>query len=274
MDIEIHQIDAFTDTVFGGNPAAVCPLDGWLNDDQLLAIAGENNLSETAFIVAENDGQADYHLRWFTPAVEVDLCGHATLATGHHLLRGPLSDRDQVTFKTRSGLLKVSKSGDILAMNFPAYPIAPYAASETFFNDLHAALGATPVGVFDAPDENEKVRLVAVYDDPQIIRQMRPDFSGLKRLDPISVCVTAPGGDLGCDFVSRYFAPSQGIDEDPVTGSNHSLLTPYWADRLGKTDLTARQISARGGQLSCRLAGARVIISGQAVSYLKGVISI
>lgn len=274
MDIEIHQIDAFADTVFTGNPAAVCPLNAWLDNERLLAIAAENNLSETAFIVAADDGQADFQLRWFTPTVEVDLCGHATLAAGHHLLRGSWSDRQQVSFQTRSGLLKVSKSGDMLAMNFPAYPIVPYTASDTFFNTLYAALGETPVVVLNAPDENEQGRLVAVYDNPDIIRQMDPDFARLTSLVPISVCVTAPGVDLGCDFVSRYFAPSQGINEDPVTGSNHSLLTPYWADRLGKIDLTAQQLSPRGGQLFCRLAGARVIISGHAVSFLKGVISI
>lgn len=274
MDIEIHQIDAFTDQVFKGNPAAVCPLERWLPDAQLLAIAAENNLSETAFIVVDDEGQADYHLRWFTPAVEVDLCGHATLATGHHLLRGSLADREQVSFRTRSGMLKVSKSADKLAMNFPAYPVVPYEASEAFFDTLTAALGEKPVRVLYAPDENEERRLMAVFDTAKCIGDMTPDFAALRIMAPISVCVTAPGGDWGCDFVSRYFAPSQGINEDPVTGSNHSLLTPYWADQLGKTALTAQQISARGGHLECRLAGSRVIISGQAVSYLKGIISI
>lgn len=269
MEIELHQIDAFTDRVFAGNPAAVCPLDCWPEDDVLAAIAAENNLSETAFLVPETSSDVDFHLRWFTPTVEVDLCGHATLASGHYLLTGPFADRAAVTFQTRSGVLSVTRDADRLAMDFPAYAVVEVAPPA----GLAAALGVPPTAVFQAPVEAENGRYIALFEDAETVRALTPDLAALSQIGPISVCVTAAGaGEV--DFVSRYFAPNHGVDEDPVTGSNHSLLAPFWGARLGKASLNARQVSARGGALTCRLAGERVIIGGQAVTYLRGTITI
>ncbi|UUX51518.1 PhzF family phenazine biosynthesis protein [Nisaea acidiphila] len=268
MRVPIYQIDAFTDKVFAGNPAAVCPLDTWLNDLTMQSIAAENNLAETAFFVSDETGEADFHLRWFTPTVEVDLCGHATLASSALIFDDLMPERDEVSFRTRSGVLRVRRDGDYCVMNFPSYPPAPRKTPE----GLYEALGTTPVSLFDAPQEPERDRLMAVLENEDQVRALRPDFGLLKKLPTVSVMVTAPGWQV--DFVSRYFAPNHGIEEDPVTGSNHCLLIPYWAERLGKKELLGRQISARGGELKCSLKGDRVEMAGRAARYLSGHIEI
>jgi predicted PhzF superfamily epimerase YddE/YHI9 len=257
MRLPIYQVDAFTDSLFGGNPAAVCPLEAWLPDATLQAIAAENNLSETAFFVRQ-DG--DYALRWFTPTVEVDLCGHATLASGHVVLSFIEPARDSVSFHTvKAGTLKVSRRGDMLVMDFPARPAATCAAPP----GLLESLGGTPGEVLCARD------YLIVYDSAADIAALDPDLSALAKVDCWGAIVTAPG-EHGIDFVSRFFAPAQGVPEDPVTGSAHCTLVPYWAKRLGKMDLEARQISRRGGALRCALKGDRVSIGGRAVVYLEG----
>ena len=262
MKFPLYQIDAFTSRVFGGNPAAVCPLETWPDDATMQAIALENNLSETAFFVEAAD---HFDLRWFTPAAEVDLCGHATLATAH-LLFNELEIRGAaVHFETRSGRLTVSRDGDLLVMNFPAAPPQPCAAPE----DLTAALGAAPGAVLAAGD------YLAVFASEAEVRALAPEFARLARLDRRGVIATAAGAaGTDVDFVSRFFAPKFGIPEDPVTGSAHCTLTPYWAKRLGKPILSAHQVSARGGELVCEDQGERVLISGRAVTYLEGIIDI
>lgn len=268
MRIPIYQIDAFADRVFSGNPAAVCPLYSWLTDPTMQAIAAENNLAETAFFVPDETGAADFHLRWFTPVVEVDLCGHATLATAALIFADLMPDRERLSFRTRSGILRVTREGELYALDFPSYPpveVTPPAG-------LAAALGVEPLAVLKAPQEPERDRLMAVLRSEAEVRAVRPDFGALKRMPTVSVVVTAPGEEA--DFVSRYFAPNHGIDEDPVTGSNHCLLIPYWAARLGKADLAARQVSSRGGTLHCRLEGERVKMAGKAARYLSGHIEV
>jgi PhzF family phenazine biosynthesis protein len=262
MRIPLYQVDAFvTDGPFTGNPAAVCPLEAWLPDDVMQAIAAENNLSETAFFVPEGDA---YRLRWFTPAVEVDLCGHATLASAQIVFDRLMPGRESIAFQTeKAGPLIVSRDGDRLALDFPARPPAPCPASEA----LVAALGKRPTNVLAARD------YLAVYDSSDDVAALTPDFTAVAALDRFAVIVTAPGSD-GVDFVSRFFAPARGVDEDPVTGSAHCTLIPYWADRLGKNCLEARQLSRRGGALSCGLHGDRVTIAGRAVLYLEGAITI
>jgi predicted PhzF superfamily epimerase YddE/YHI9 len=261
MRLPMYQVDAFTDSLFGGNPAAVCPLEAWLPDATMQAIAAENNLSETAFFV--RDG-GDYALRWFTPAVEVDLCGHATLAAGHVVFSFLEPRRNSVSFHTlKAGTLAVSRRGDTLVMDFPAWPAAPCQAPA----GLLAALGGTPREVLCARDH------LVVYDSAAEIAALAPDLAALGNVDCWAAIVTAPG-DNGIDFVSRFFAPAQGVPEDPVTGSAHCTLVPYWAKRLGKTDLEARQLSRRGGALRCALSGDRVSIGGKAVVYLEGSISV
>lgn len=257
MRIPIYQIDAFTDRLFAGNPAAVCSLENWLPDDKLQAIAAENNLSETAFLVARGE---DYELRWFTPAVEVDLCGHATLASAYVVFRYLRPSAEVVAFETRSGRLVVRRQGDWLEMDFPARPPVPCEAPQ----GLILALGASPQEVWKSRD------YLAVYETEEQVRELEPDISALARVEMFAVIVTAPGRDA--DFVSRFFAPASGVPEDPVTGSAHCTLAPYWAARLGKTTLHARQVSRRGGELICELRGERVILRGQAVRYLEGVI--
>jgi len=258
MELPLYQIDAFADRPFAGNPAAVCPLDDWLPDETLQTIALENNLSETAFIVRRGD---DFDLRWFTPALEVDLCGHATLATGHLILRLLEPGREEVGFDTRSGRLTVTRDGDGLTMDFPALP--PQQAVDPS-EPLVAPLGHAPTELYAVEKAHGMPYRMAVYDSAEAVAALRPQFSGLGA----NVIATAAGEDV--DFVSRFFAPMSGIDEDPVTGSAHCTLTPYWANRLDKSDLTARQISARGGELGCRLAGDRVFITGKCVLYLEG----
>lgn len=259
MKIPIVQVDAFTDRVFAGNPAAVCPLESWLPDAALQSIAFENNLSETAFFVGR-DG--DYEIRWFTPTTEVDLCGHATLASAHVILTMLEPARGEVRFGSRSGALRVTKAGDLLCLDFPARAPSPCAMPE----GIEEALGRQPREVQSARD------LMAVYDTEQEVRALRPDMAKLVALDRFAVIVTAPGTE--CDFVSRFFAPAQGVPEDPVTGSAHCTLVPYWAKRLGKAKLHARQVSPRGGELYCEQRGERVLIAGRAVRFLEGTIQI
>lgn len=250
------QVDAFADSPFTGNPAAVMPLDAWLADDVLQAIAAENNLSETAFTVPlANDPEADFELRWFTPAVEVKLCGHATLASGHVLMQG-----ERVRFRTRhAGLLTVTRAGDGYALSLPAWHMAPRALP-----DLAAGLGGAPV----ESHWREGGYSLFLFPDAASVRALTPDFAALKRLGDIMLIATAPGEDS--DMLSRVFVPGGGVDEDPVTGSAHCLLTPFWAGRLGKTALSAVQASARGGRIGCELAGDRVILSGRCCTVIEG----
>ncbi|PWC53035.1 PhzF family phenazine biosynthesis protein [Azospirillum sp. TSO22-1] len=262
MRLPIYQVDAFADAVFAGNPAAVVPLEAWLPDATLLAIAAENNLSETAFFVRGGD---DCELRWFTPAVEVDLCGHATLATAFVISTILEPGRERFAFATRqAGTLTVTREGKRFVLDFPA---RPPAAVDPHPNLLPALGGPKPVAVLGGRD------YLVVYDDAAAVRELKPDMTRLAALDRFAVSVTAPG-EGGLDFVSRFFAPGKGVPEDSVTGSAHCTLIPYWAQRLGKTTLSARQVSARGGNLACELVGDRVKIGGTAVLYLEGVIHV
>lgn len=259
MKLALFQIDAFTNRVFSGNPAAVCPLDAWLAEEQMQAIAAENNLSETAFVVRNSD---TFGLRWFTPTCEVDLCGHATLATAHLLLDRLEPERSSVAFETRSGRLSVARDGDRLVMDFPAKPAS---AIDPDAGLVHA-VGGAPQAVLAADN------YLLVYASAGEVRGLRPRMAELAAFGPRGAIVTAPGED--CDFVSRFFAPAHGIPEDPVTGSTHCTLVPYWSARLGKADLHARQVSRRGGELFCRDRGERVRIAGRAVLYLEGTITV
>lgn len=261
MRIPIYQADAFTSSVFSGNPAAVCILDAWIDDEMLQSIAAENNLSETAFLVRTNKG---FELRWFTPVTEVDLCGHATLATAfvQFVCRG-WSD-DVIRFQTRrSGELVVTKHDDVLQMDFPASRVKAQAVPP----GLSEALGVTPEHALASGEV-----VMAVLAEEEAVRQARPDFAALARLPYAGVIITARGARS--DFVSRFFAPNLGIPEDPVTGSAHCALTPYWASVLGKKGLHAFQVSKRGGELWCTDAGERVMISGKASLYMEGAITI
>ena len=258
MKLPLYQVDAFTTRLFGGNPAAVVVMDDWLRDDLLQAIAAENNLAETAFVLPIPDVCP---LRWFTPALEVDLCGHATLATAHVLFRYHFPALQQITFSTKSGNLIVARDGDVLAMDFPSRPGRPVELTDA----LVSGVGAKPREAFLARD------LLAVFDSEAEIRAFRPDFERIASLDAFALIISAPGTDV--DFVSRFFAPRAGIPEDPATGSSHCTLVPYWADRLGKSRLVARQLSSRGGELRCEQRGERVIIGGGTVEYLRGEIS-
>lgn len=259
MKIPCYHVDAFANAAFRGNPAAVCPLEAWLPDATLQNIAAENNLSETAFLVARS---RDFDLRWFTPTTEVDLCGHATLAAAFVLFNERAIKTDSIRFHSRSGRLTVTREGDVLTLDFPSRPALPTAAAEA----LICGLGARPDEVLKARD------ILAVFAKPAEVQALQPDFAMLKTLDCLGIIATAPGDD--CDFVSRFFAPAAGINEDPVTGSAHCTLIPYWSRRLGKPALRARQISARGGELFCRDAGERVFIGGRAAIYLRGEIEI
>jgi predicted PhzF superfamily epimerase YddE/YHI9 len=258
MPLAIFHVDAFTARPFGGNPAAVCPLAGWLDDGLLQAVAAENNLSETAFFIPLGD---HYELRWFTPSCEVKLCGHATLASAFVVLQILETGRDLVRFETRfSDALSVSRDGDLLAMDFPL--LAPWTCADPPAA-LIDGLGKTPTAVMQIEDN-----YFAIYESEEEIRGIRPDFRWLEKLHPAGVAITAPGDDS--DFVSRYFAPSYGIPEDPVTGSTHCSLAPYWAQRLRKTSLHACQVSSRGGELWCEVTPGRVILKGNAVLTLRG----
>ena len=258
MQLPIYQVDAFTPKLFGGNPAAVCPLEEWLPDDLLQAIAAENNLSETAFYV----GRASRcHLRWFTPGREVDLCGHATLATAHVILNVLPNEAGQVVFDTRSGELTVKRDGDRLVMDFPSKPPKPCDPPAGMLE----ALGGEPLEFLRGQ------YYLAVYGSEAEVGGLKPNFHALSKMDD-AVIVTAPGDEA--DFVSRFFAPTFGIDEDPVTGSAHCTLVPFWAERQCKSWFDARQISDRGGELHCEDRGGRVTIAGQAVLYLAGEITV
>ena len=258
MALRLYHLNAFTTKPFAGNPAAVCPLAEWLDDGLLQAVAAENNLSETAFFVPRGE---QYELRWFTPRSEVKLCGHATLASAFVILQILETKHDSVRFETRaSGALTVTRDGDLLAMDFPA--LAPWACTDPPAA-LSEGLGKVPLEVVQIEDN-----YFAVFEKEEEVKSLRPDFRLLEELHPAGVAVTAPGKD--CDFVSRYFAPSYGIREDPVTGSTHCSLAPYWAKRLRKTKLHARQISERGGELWCEVRSERVILRGNAVLTLQG----
>jgi PhzF family phenazine biosynthesis protein len=262
MRIPIYQVDAFTDRLFAGNPAAVCPLKEWLPAETMQSIAAENNLAETAFFAAEGDG---YLLRWFTPTVEIELCGHATLASAYVVTRILEPARTTVPFRTlKAGTLTVTRVGERLVMDFPSRPAEPRPADPR----VVAALGKPPVETLA-----QGHHILAVYERAEDIIDIKPDFAALRAVGGVSVIVTAPGTG-GVDFVSRFFAPNHGIDEDPVTGGAHCVLTPYWARRLGKTRLRARQLSARGGDLVCELKGERIALEGNAKLYLEGTITV
>jgi len=259
MKIPIYQVDAFTSKLFSGNPAAVCPLEAWLDPDLLLNIAAENNLSETAFFVKKNDF---YELRWFTPEIEVDLCGHATLATGFVLFNHLNYNDGEIKFETKSGRLMVQRSGDLITLDFPARPPEKTDPPDR----LTEGLGKKPLEVYKSRD------YLALFETEKEVLSIQPDFKILEKLDALGIIITARGDTS--DFVSRFFAPAAGIDEDPVTGSAHTTLVPYWAKKLNKTKFHAFQIPKRRGELFCQLAGERVLISGKAKTYLTGEIEI
>src|ERR1700722_8434527 len=262
MNIKIYQVDAFTNQLFGGNPAAVCPLDKWLPDSLMQKIAAENNLAETAFFVP-NSSNGGYELRWFTPQLEIDLCGHATLATAHIIFTEMSPMNEEINFQTKkAGELTVTRQKEdaLYTLNFPARPAAKADLSDALLSALRSDI--TPIEVYKARD------YMLVYENEADVKQLSPDFMALAKIDDVfGVIVTAPGDEV--DFVSRFFAPSAGVPEDPVCGSSHCSLIPYWAERLGKNQLHAYQISARKGELWCKNKGDRVLMSGKAVTYLK-----
>jgi predicted PhzF superfamily epimerase YddE/YHI9 len=259
LKLKQYQVDAFTEKLFGGNPAAVVPLSSWLDDRFLQAVAEENNLSETAFFVPSEEG---FQLRWFTPVAEVDLCGHATLATAHVLFEILGYSEPVVIFETRSGELHVERKDGRLRMDFPACPPIPHEIPDT----LVKGLGRRPLELLVADD------YLAVFDSEATVRSITPDQGLLGRLELRGVAITAPG--LEVDFVSRFFAPRFGIPEDPVTGSAHCELAPYWAARLGKNVLTAKQVSKRGGDITCEVRTDRVLLTGNAVTFMEAEISV
>ena len=265
MQLPIYQADAFTSQLFGGNPAALVPLQQWLADEVLQSIAAENNLAETAFIVPDGAGFA---LRWFTPGAEVPLCGHATLATAHLLWTELGWEGEEIVFSTQSGELRVRREGELISMDFPAQPPREISLGPEYA----AALGAEPLRALDYPAHREM--MVLEFSSAAQVAELQPDMRAVAVLPYRGVICTAPGDGFQCDFVSRFFAPAINVDEDPVTGSAHTLLTPLWAQKLDKTHLSARQISARGGELGCELRGERVILRGTAVTYLRGQISL
>ena len=257
MTIPMYQVDAFTDRLFGGNPAAVCPLQAWLPDSTMQQIARENNLAETAFFIPQGE---DYALRWFTPELEIDLCGHATLATAHIIFTQMAEKRSVIRFHTqKAGILTVSREGELYTLDFPSR--VPEQA-ELPAGLLEALGGPQPQAILKSRD------YFLVYETEADVAALQPDFSALNKIDAIGFIVTAPGDHS--DFVSRFFAPQVGINEDPVTGSAHCNLIPYWAEKLNKTRLHAFQISERRGELRCELKGERVLMAGKAVTYLKG----
>jgi PhzF family phenazine biosynthesis protein len=260
MKIPIFQVDAFTSEVFKGNPAAVCPLENWLPDDLLQKIAMENNLSETAFFVKGEEG---FHIRWFTPVTEVTLCGHATLASAAVIFEKLGSSLDRILFHSKSGMLTVEKDKDLYRLNFPSDKISPFLIPE----EITKALGSNPLQSFKGRED-----YLLIYGNEQEITDINPDFKKLGSHSKRGVIVSSPGND--CDFASRFFAPAVGIDEDPVTGSAHTTLIPYWSGVLKKKDLTARQLSSRGGELECTMKGERVEIGGKVIFFMEGIIEI
>lgn len=262
-----YVVDVFTDELFKGNPAGVCLLDHWIDDDKLQSIAYENNLSETAFLVKQN---GCYDLRWFTPTIEIDLCGHATIASAYVLFNFYEKALQEISFKTKSGIMKVSQKGKTLFLDFPTRKATPTINYKTF----NKAFSCENIGVYKAVD------FLVVFEDESQVKNINPDFSILSKIkneaqidnDSFGIIITAKGTD--CDFVSRFFAPNAGVDEDPVTGRAHCTLIPYWAEKLGKSKLTARQLSKRTGEIDCEFCGERVLIGAKAVLYLTGSISI
>jgi PhzF family phenazine biosynthesis protein len=260
MKLPLYQVDAFASRVFAGNPAAVVPLESWLDDATLQRIAAENNLSETAFLVG---GAGEYQIRWLTPTDEVDLCGHATLASAWIVFNRLEPGRREVAFRSKSGPLRVSADGERLALDFPARPPEPADASR---DAVASALGARPAALLASRD------YLAVFESERDVRALRPDMAKTAALDRMAVIATAPGSD--CDFVSRFFAPAVGVPEDPVTGSAHCTLVPYWSRLLGRKVLFGRQVSPRGGELWCEDRGERVSIAGCAALFLEGTIEV
>ena len=259
MRIPFHHVDAFSDKAFGGNPAAVCTLPSAIDDGLMQSIAAENNLPATAFLASTPDG---YNIQWFTPRVELELCGHGTLASAHVVFEHLDRDARSVLFQSKGGVLRVDRRADVLVMDFPALPATRVAEVPA----LASALGATPVETWRAKS------YLAVFESERDVRALSPDFEAIRELDVFGVIATAPGERV--DFVSRFFAPKAGVPEDSVTGSAHCTLTPYWASRLDKTALHARQISARGGEIWCEIAGDRVKLGGRVKPYLSGTIDV
>lgn len=258
MACSIYQIDAFTNEIFGGNPAAVVPLDKWLPDQTLLNISAENNLSETAFYVQTDSG---FHIRWFTPTTEVDLCGHATLAASWVIFNKTDYDKDSIEFKSLSGKLLVQNSADGLTLDFPTWESSP---SETIDPIFEQAFGKAPLEV------HKGKKWIGVYEDADFIKTVTPDIDIIKTIDSQGVVITAAANERDLDFISRYFGPQLGIDEDPVTGSAHCILAPIWAQKLNKTEFKAHQASQRGGDLTLSLQNNRVLITGNATLYMEG----
>jgi PhzF family phenazine biosynthesis protein len=263
MELMIYQVDAFAERRFAGNPAAVVPLQSWLPDATLQAIAAENNLAETAFFVRENGkGGSDFHLRWFTPAIEVELCGHATLASGYVISTYLEPGRARMSFRSRGGVLGLERRGDLFALDFPAHP----PETVTMPEGVERALGRKPVKMLAAK------QWLAVYESEADVAGLKPDMAAILAMGRDGVIATAPG--RSSDYVCRYFAPHAGIPEDPATGSAQCVTVPYWAERLGKATLSGRQISARVGSFQCELKGGRVDIAGRCVAYLEGKIHV
>lgn len=260
MTLKIYQLDAFTDQVFGGNPAAVIPLTEWLSDELMQKIALENNLAETAFYIPMGD---KFHLRWFTPTLEVDLCGHATLATAYTIFHYENYSQSVVEFNSRSGILRVEKQENLLVLDFPMDKLTATETPQALIESLEATPKETFKGLTD---------YLLIFENESQIKAFKPDFRKMSEVDCRGIIVTAKGDEV--DFVSRFFGPNSGGDEDPVTGSAHTSLTPYWAKVLGKNEFKARQISSRGGELACTLVGDRVKIAGKVTPYLVGEINV
>ena len=261
MKLLIYQIDAFTDKLFSGNPAAVIPLDAWIDDKLMQQIAEENNLAETVFFVPKSDG---FHIRWFTPELEIDLCGHATLAAAFVLFEILGYQKNTITFYSQGGLLNVTRDGAYIVLDFPSWK--PERLTD-YPEELIKGLGITGhLGVYKNRDY-----IIELETEKDVIA-IRPDFNLLNKIDVIGIIVTAPG--INCDFVSRFFAPNCGVPEDPVTGSAHSQLIPFWSEKLNKHELHALQLSKRGGALWCEQKGDRVIMKGKGIFYMKGEISL
>ena len=260
MRIPFYQIDAFTDKLFGGNPAGVCPLQAWFPSSVMQSIAAENNLAETAFFVRKDD---EIEIKWFTPLVEVDLCGHATLASAHVIFNHLGTDLDTLKFSSKSGILKVSRRQGLICLDFPADFCDPVDPPD----GLIEAIGNEPIVCYKG-----KTDYMMIYPNEDDIKALNPDFGKLAKVDARGVIVTAPGEEV--DFVSRFFAPQVGVNEDPVTGSAHTSLIPYWSRNLVKQEMTAKQLSKRGGELLVKMMGNRVEISGKAVTYLEGEIEV
>jgi PhzF family phenazine biosynthesis protein len=260
MKIKMFQVDAFSGALFSGNPAAVIILEKWLPEDLMQNIAMENNLAETAFVVKEKE---NYHIRWFTPRAEVALCGHATLASGHVIFNHLDESKKEISFQSKSGELRVRREGKDLILNFPTDTIHEIEIPENIVD----AIGLRPVAAYMG-----KTDFMLIYEDQPQIEKIQPDFRKLKQTNARGIIVTAPGKES--DFVSRFFAPAVGVDEDPVTGSAHTTLIPYWSERLGETEMSAIQLSSRRGYLKCKYLGDRVEIGGNAVTYLVGEINV